>query len=769
MTNKNENSGNNELIKQNNARINEKKQISEPTVEDIFESQKEFIVLGLVGKTGSGVSTVSNILNSDFDELQLPHPCEESHANIEKTEYRLLYNFANKHWRKFYKIKTSALILTSALCKNQEEFREYLSHHLLEKVDNVQSDEEQLEKEKKEKTEKIKENKIEKAVNDLYNCIITFNLKSTYIGKQEISLIDHFKECKDNLEKLLDDNIKDSEYRKAINVNSSDFTITMSIFELNTLFYVYKEKRMNKDSLDNFLFYEILWEYIYVHLAKAAQKFWFDLSEIKNNTKTIILQDMGNNLRITKNNPFAKEPIVKDGYIGIAELINISIKLLRDYKYKKVSLLSKDNDEEHSPEEKRDIIIEKQAFIVIDSIKNPYESMYLKRRYSNYYLIAIYTGETCRKQRLEQNQRLEAKEIEVIDVTEQLSEFKKLHKKYQDLVKNYAAEDVEKHFDEVSENANLQRIVKEMNSIKCDSVYPFIMQNIQDCIESADIFINNKDESLSFLRLKKKMMRYACLIMYPGLVLPTAIERCMQIANTAKLCSGCISRQVGAVLTDSNYNLMATGWNQQPENQVPCLYRSITEVRNHCNEEAYSDYENDNRKDFQEKIEIPVDTYYQKPELCSITENGRNISYCFKDIYNEITNNKNQIHPRALHAEETAFLNLNRTGSNRIDGGYLFTTSSPCELCSKKAMYMGITKIYYVQPYPGISDSHVLSAGEPNSRPELELYTGAIGRAYTQLYTPIIPKKDELELWMGHKVSVNDYPKQIKKEDKNDE
>ena len=74
---------------------------------------------------------------------------------------------------------------------------------------------------------------------------------------------------------------------------------------------------------------------------------------------------------------------------------------------------------------------------------------------------------------------------------------------------------------------------------------------------------------------------------------------------------------------------------------------------------------------------------------------------------------------------------------------------------------MGITKIYYVQPYPGISNEHVLSSGKQGDRPELELYTGAIGRAYTQLYTPLIPKKDELELWMGHKVSIKNY---IKKE-----
>ena len=31
------------------------------------------------------------------------------------------------------------------------------------------------------------------------------------------------------------------------------------------------------------------------------------------------------------------------------------------------------------------------------------------------------------------------------------------------------------------------------------------------------------------------------------------------------------------------------------------------------------------------------------------------------------------------------------------------------------------------------------------------LFTGAIGRAYMQLYTPLLPLKDEHELWLGEK------------------
>ena len=74
----------------------------------------------------------------------------------------------------------------------------------------------------------------------------------------------------------------------------------------------------------------------------------------------------------------------------------------------------------------------------------------------------------------------------------------------------------------------------------------------------------------------------------------------------------------------------------------------------------------------------------------------------------------------------------------------MFTTASPCELCAKKAYQLGMTKIFYIDPYPGISMDHILASGAEKQRPEMVLFTGAIGRAFHNLYTPIAPYKDEL-------------------------
>ena len=140
-----------------------------------------------------------------------------------------------------------------------------------------------------------------------------------------------------------------------------------------------------------------------------------------------------------------------------------------------------------------------------------------------------------------------------------------------------------------------------------------------------------------------------------------------------------------------------------------------------------------------------------KRSISSTDLRGRIFSYCFKDVYNGYKGTTNQVLTRSLHAEENAFLQISKYGGTGIKGGFLFTTASPCELCAKKAYQLGITNIYYIDPYPGISMSHILSFGKSNN-PAMNLFYGAIGNAYVSLYEPRMAYKDELELISGIKV-----------------
>ena len=348
------------------------------------------------------------------------------------------------------------------------------------------------------------------------------------------------------------------------------------------------------------------------------------------------------------------------------------------------------------------------ARVVIDALRNPFEIEYYRQRFASFLLLAVTTPDDDRRTRLV-GLNLNAKEISKLDEKEYPTENKPLA-----------------------------------------GISQFVSQNIQACLEKADIFIRNPGAAsegsvADYREITRQLVTFVSLVQHPGLITPTKIERCMQIAYSAKANSGCISRQVGATITDSSFSVKAVGWNDVPAGQISCLFRKAGDLLANNDQEAFSDYE---LKD--KRFRSHLEGRYKRFSV--VAAEGRPSAYCFKSEYNALEFPKmrgNQVHTRSLHAEENAFLQLSKYGSAGIEGGILFSTASPCELCSKKAYQLGIGKIFYIDPYPGISLSHILGAGPANKRPKLELFSGAVGQAFHRLYDPLLPYKDEAEVFLS--------------------
>lgn len=712
-------------------------------IDHLYDERKDFIILGLCGRVGSGVSTVSGILEKKFDELQLPEPGFDNPDIIAAHEYRILYTYAKRNWKPFFKIRTSALITRRILCGIDGEIDESVNkfvEFLLHLCKNDKTEDLELEASFKNITSEFFEREMKFGSEEL---------RKFGYGEGEYEPEALFEgEIQDPISNLNDEvltcSIKPDASMETVkfSYNKIEKVYAFKNFELSKLVDIYAKLRSNKSGFKNRIWYFLLKKYLYTFLPASASMLWDEIRKHKESLSTQALQCMGNNLRLNKS-PFFDKGFKEDAYVSLAKDVNLTIKVLRAYQLRKKT------------EEK---VNEERTVIVIDSIKNPYESLYLKTRYNNYYLIGVYTEDSERRNRLRCCEHLTDEDIKALDIIEQNSEFKKKIKEHgrflnereiqkegsnEKEIKEDVPDIIVKMYDEYSARGLLDNL---------EYISPFVLQNVSSCLELADILINNQSDNKSYSYLKKTLLRYVSLIMNPGIVLPTDVERCMQIANTAKLNSGCISRQVGAVLTDKSFHLLSIGWNQQPEGQVPCLYRDLCESYHHWNCDAYSDYENDDNDEYQKGIKEQVETLFDSIDSPLIAK-GKLPHYCFKDYYNGIMNDRNQVHTRSLHAEETAFLNL---GANRehIEDGILFTTSSPCELCSKKAMYLGVSKIYYVEPYPGVSQKHVLSMGERKKRPNLILFTGAIGIAYTKLFSPLLTHKDENEMWIGEKMDI---------------
>lgn len=91
-------------------------------------------------------------------------------------------------------------------------------------------------------------------------------------------------------------------------------------------------------------------------------------------------------------------------------------------------------------------------------------------------------------------------------------------------------------------------------------------------------------------------------------------------------------------------------------------------------------------------------------------------------------------------------------GGEPLMNGIIYVTASPCELCSKKLYQIGVRKIVYIDPYPGIARQQIVKAGF--KQPALKLFQGAYGTTYFKLYKPFMPYKDEFDIRIGHKHNV---------------
>ena len=164
--------------------------------------------------------------------------------------------------------------------------------------------------------------------------------------------------------------------------------------------------------------------------------------------------------------------------------------------------------------------LSRNTLVCLDAIRNPYEATYFQDRYASFYLVSVSTDNEERIRRLGND--MDHKEVDAMDKAEYP---KKLKGEKQ-----------------------------------------FTNQNIGACAQLADIYLYNpREDTKEKYFISELIVKYITLIKHPGLVTPTSVERCMQIAYNAKLNSGCLSRQVGAVITDKYYSVKAVGWNSVAE------------------------------------------------------------------------------------------------------------------------------------------------------------------------------------------------------------
>lgn len=211
-------------------------------------------------------------------------------------------------------------------------------------------------------------------------------------------------------------------------------------------------------------------------------------------------------------------------------------------------------------------------------------------------------------------------------------------------------------------------------------------QTVSNTFPNCDFFLRTGDGT--DLDLKLRVERFLHLILGSRVITPTYAETAMYAAAMASANSACLSRQVGATVTDRDGHVLSIGWND-----VPTVGGGLYDGGPHdhrCYNIGGGKCFNDAEKDrLAEEMTAALSEVIEPSKLARAREILRNASK-LKGLIE---------FSRAIHAEMHAILNAGKTAGQRLAGGKLFVTTYPCHSCARHIVAAGITEVFYIEPY----------------------------------------------------------------------
>jgi deoxycytidylate deaminase len=245
----------------------------------------------------------------------------------------------------------------------------------------------------------------------------------------------------------------------------------------------------------------------------------------------------------------------------------------------------------------------------------------------------------------------------------------------------------------------------ESNGMKINQIYELIDQDsgeefdhgqtVRDTFPNADCFLRIDTDTDT--QINTRVERFLNLILGTKVITPTPAETAMYFAASAGGNSACLSRQVGAALTDCNDIVMSVGWNDVPK-AFGNLYMS--DPKNDPNSDkdrrcwnlkggvCFNDEEKAKISDLivEELIsEKLISEDNRESALRKISGNGK-----LKSLIE---------FSRSVHAEMHAIINAGQFSRSGLVGGKMYVTTYPCHSCARHIVAAGIQEVYYIEPY----------------------------------------------------------------------
>lgn len=219
-------------------------------------------------------------------------------------------------------------------------------------------------------------------------------------------------------------------------------------------------------------------------------------------------------------------------------------------------------------------------------------------------------------------------------------------------------------------------------------------QSVEDTFPRSDFFL--RIDSTTDSQRNTRVRRFLELMLGTRIITPTVNERAMYAAYSAARNSACLSRQVGAAITNASGEMLATGWNDVPK-AFGGLYHTVDQ--NSSTDDDRRCWNVDGGKCFndEEKTVIANAMVDRLISTGLVDESKRPEAF---EMIRKDSQLKSLIEfSRAVHAEMHALLTAGETKGGQIRGGKLYVTTYPCHSCARHLVAAGVTEVYFLEPY----------------------------------------------------------------------
>lgn len=217
-------------------------------------------------------------------------------------------------------------------------------------------------------------------------------------------------------------------------------------------------------------------------------------------------------------------------------------------------------------------------------------------------------------------------------------------------------------------------------------------QTVRDTFPQSDFFL--RMDSGTDSQLKGRVERFLHLILGTKIITPTANETAMYAAASAASNSACLSRQVGASVTNKIGEVISVGWNDVPKYGGSLYSYEQSDPNGDHDKRCWNldggKCSNDDEKDiFSSQIISQLAEHIKETEL-NLAKEKISSFYKLRGLIE---------FSRSIHAEMHAILNAGKTDGSQLKDGKLFVTTYPCHSCARHIIAAGIVEVYYIEPY----------------------------------------------------------------------